>query len=403
MQRPIDRHKVRSIVWQYYLFSGCFTTALSFIFSTYSVFLTAKGFDLLQMNLVNCFFVVGVFCMEIPTGAYADVLGRRNSFIAACFVLAASMGIYYMADSFWMCVLAELIGAAGSAFCSGSLEAWVVDSVKHAGMRGQLHSIFRREQYVVRTGGIVGSLLGGYIAQGDLALPWLYASVGLFALGIVALCIMREEYFERKPFIFSLSALRTIIVESIRYGVRRKSVLYVVIFGSLVTMCVQPLNMQWQLRLVQDFSFDTMGLSWGYVGISIFVMLGSFLSRKFIERVGNEKRALILSQAITTAGVLVAAYMVGAWIVLPAFLVHEIGRGMMVPLKRAYMNKRIPSKQRATILSFDSMVNNAGAFIGLVVGGWLAKHYSISTAWIVSGLALAITIPVFLKLKNGDG
>ncbi|HCM67909.1 MAG TPA: hypothetical protein DIS62_02820, partial [Candidatus Kerfeldbacteria bacterium] len=187
------------------------------------------------------------------------------------------------------------------------------------------------------------------------------------------------------------------------YGVRRKSVLYVVIFGSLITMCVQPLNMQWQLRLVQDFSFNTMGLSWGYVGISIFVMLGSFLSRKFMERVGNEKRALILSQAITTAGVLVAACMVGAWIVLPAFLVHEIGRGMIVPLKRAYMNKRIPSKQRATILSFDSMVNNAGAFIGLVVGGWLAKYYSISTAWIVSGVALAITIPVFLKLKNGDG
>ena len=306
--------------------------------------------------------------MEIPTGAYADVLGRRNSFIAACFVLSAAMGIYYMADSFWMCVLAELIGAAGSAFCSGSLEAWAVDSVKHTGMRGQLHSIFRREQYVVRIGSIIGSLLGGYIAQGDLALPWLYSSVGLFVLGIVALCIMREEYFERKQFTFSLSVIRTVIVESIRYGVRRKSVLYVVIFGSLITMCVQPLNMQWQLRLVQDFSFNTMGLSWGYVGISIFVMLGSFLSRKFMERVGNEKRALILSQAITTAGVLVAACMVGAWIVLPAFLVHEIGRGMIVPLKRAYMNKRIPSKQRATILSFDSMVNNAGAFIGLVVG-----------------------------------
>ncbi|KKU88394.1 MAG: hypothetical protein UY19_C0030G0001, partial [Candidatus Wolfebacteria bacterium GW2011_GWA2_47_9b] len=169
MRQSIDRHKVRSIVWQYYLFSGCFTTALSFIFSTYSVFLIAKGFDLLQMNLVNCFFVVGVFCMEIPTGAYADVLGRRNSFIAACFVLSAAMGIYYMADSFWMCVLAELIGAAGSAFCSGSLEAWAVDSVKHTGMRGQLHSIFRREQYVVRIGSIIGSLLGGYIAQGDLA------------------------------------------------------------------------------------------------------------------------------------------------------------------------------------------------------------------------------------------
>lgn len=403
MTRSIDRHKVRSIVWQYYFMASFFAAAHSFFFSTYSVFLTSKGFDLLEINLINCFFMVGVFLMELPTGAYADVLGRKNSFVAACFILSGSMFVYYVADSFWVCVLAELIAAVGTACYSGSLEAWVVDSLRHERVRGGLHALFRREHYVAQGGTIGGSLFGAYLARYDLALPWLCGGVALVMIGVIAVCIMREEYFERSKLRIDLAALKHVIVDSIRYGIKKKSVLYVVAFGSVITMCVQSLNMQWQLRFARDFRFDTWDLGWAYVGISLFVMLGSFLSRKFMTVIGNEKRALILSQVATVVGILAASFAFGPLAVLPAFFLHEVGRGMISPLKRAYMNKRIPSKQRATIISFDSMITKVGAFIGLVVGGGLAERYGISTAWIASGIALAIAIPIFLKLKNGDG
>lgn len=372
------------------------------LFSTYSVFLSSKGFNLLEINLINCFFMAGVFLMEVPTGAYADVLGRKHSFVSACFILALGMFVYYAADSFWACVLAELIAAIGTAFYSGALEAWVVDSLKHEGMRGELHTLFRRERYMAEAGIIGGSLFGAYIARYDLALPWLCGGISLFVLGLVSAYIMREEYFQRSKATVDLSAFRAVIAESVRYGVRRKSVLHVVIFSTVIVMCVQSLNMQWQIRF-QDFGYDTGMLGWIFAGISLFVMLGSFLSRKFMQLVGNEKRALILSQCITVVGILGASIALGPPVVLPAFFLHEIGRGMISPLKRAYMNKRIPSKQRATIISFDSMITYIGAFVGLIVGGGLAEAYSINAAWVASGIVLGAAIPIFLQLKNGDG
>lgn len=48
------------------------------------------------------------------------------------------------------------------------------------------------------------------------------------------------------------------------------------------------------------------------------------------------------------------------------------------------------------------MVAMAGAAGGLVVSGYVALKFSISTAWIMSGLILAVSIPVFLKMKNGE-
>ncbi len=402
MRQSIDRRQVRGIVGQYYFLASVFAAAHSFFFSTYSVFLVSRGLNLFEINLVNCFFMVGVFVMEVPTGAYADVLGRKNSFVAACFTLAISMFVYYRANSFWTCVVAELIAAVGASFYSGSLEAWVVDSVKHAGVRGDMHPLFRRERYVGEAGIIVGSLLGGYMALYNLALPWLCGGISLAILGVIAICIMREEYFIRTSARIDMAAFRLVVTESIRYGVKRKSVLYVIAFSTLTLMCFQSMNMQWQLRFAKDFALDTMALGWVFVGISLFVMVGTFLSKKFMFIIGNEKKALILSQGVTALGIFVAAFAVGPRVVLPAFFIHEVGRGMITPIKRAYMNKRIPSGQRATILSFDSMITKVGAFIGLLVGGGVAERYSISVAWALSAIALTFIILVFLRLKNGD-
>lgn len=403
MRSSIDRKKVRSIVWQYFIVTGLFAIIQASSFSTYSLFLISKGLDLFEINLVNCFFMVGVFLMEIPTGAYADVLGRKTSFVAACFVAGIGMLVYYAAEGFWGCVVAELTIAVGMALHSGAFEAWIVDSLKHAGVRGELHTLFRRERYVCEAGIITGSLFGGYLARYDLALPRLFEGIGFLILAVVAMRIMREDYFVRGDARIDFVAFRTVIAESIRYGIKRKSVLYIVAFGALIVMCFQTLNMFWQVRFARDYGFDPGTLGWVFVGISLSVTAGSYLSRRFMALVGNEKRALILSQAITVIGILGASAALGPIVVLPAFFLHEVGRGMITPLKRAYMNKRIPGKQRATIISFDSMITKVGAFVGLAGGGWLAKHHSIPVAWIVSGIVLTALIPIFLKLKNGDG
>lgn len=403
MRRSIDRRQVRSAVMQYFVVTSLFAVIQASSFSTYSLFLTAKGLNLFEINLVNCFFMIGVFLMEIPTGAYADVLGRKNSFVAACFVAGLGMIVYYFVDGFWGCVAAESIIAIGMALHSGALEAWIVDSLKHAGVRGDMHALFRKERYVCEAGIVAGSLFGGYLARYDLALPRLFEGIGFLILAVVAMRIMREEYFVRGHMRIDPSAFVTVIRESVRYGIKRKSVLYVIAFSSLILMCFQAMNMYWQVRFAHDYAFDTVTLGWVFVGISLSVMAGSFLSRKFMVFVGNEKRALILSQAITVVGILGASVALGPTVVLPAFFLHEVGRGMITPLKRAYMNKRIPSRQRATIISFDSMITKVGAFAGLIGGGWLAERYSVSIAWAASGIVLALLIPIFLKLKNGDG
>lgn len=397
------KKRVCRLMWLYFFITFTFGFGHAFFFSTYSIYLMSKGLDLLQINVVNCVFMASVFLLEIPTGAYADLFGRKRSFVTSCFVYGLAMIIYWQADSFWICIVAELFAALGAALHSGAMEAWIVDSMRIAGHRGGLRTLFRREHYVSQVGIVGGSLLGAYIAQYDLSLPWLVAGVSMILVGIFASYAMQETPITARKTLSGFASIGLITRDSITYGVRHKGVLYIILFGSVCALCVQTMNMQWQIRFMQDFSFNPRHLGWTFVGISLFIMIGNRLSTKLSSRFGKGRRAIVLSQCFTAGGIIAAGWFTSVAPVLIAFYVHEMGRGMFAPLKRAYMNERIPSATRATILSFDSMVAHSGAFLGLLGSGLIAKHWSIATSWMTSGLLLIVAIPVFLFLKNGDG
>ena len=81
------------------------------------------------------------------------------------------------------------------------------------------------------------------------------------------------------------------------------------------------------------------------------------------------------------------------------FFIHQLPRGMVSPIKDAYLNSNIDSKERATILSFESIAHHFGGAIGLLLSGLLARSAGIPFTWLVFGLFLVIGTT--LIAKNG--
>lgn len=392
----------KKIIKTYVTFSFLLSLSHAFFFATYQLFLASRGMNLLEINIINMFFMAGIFIFEVPTGAFADVFGRKKSIVGGCFMLSLSMLAYFASGSFWMFVIAELIGAFGLALLSGALEAWVVDALTFHGYDGELSHVFRREVYATQFGIIFGSLMGGYLGEHDLSLPWLASAVATFTLGFFAIFALKEQQVKKEKFTFSFAPFRKTISDSVSFGYRNKSVWFVILFGMILAISVQAMNMQWPFVFQKTYGFSTSSLGWLFAVMASVTMLGGQLSKLFANRIKHEKNAIILSQGITAVGIMGASLMLGVVPTLSLFLFHEIGRGMIGPLKQTYLNHRIPSEQRATILSFDSMIGKAGSFLGLLLSGCLAEWIGIPMAWFVSGCVLAIGIIVFLNLKNGD-
>ena len=392
----------RKIIKVYVVFSFILSLSHAFFFATYQLFLASRGMNLLEINIINMFFMAGVFLLEIPTGAFADIFGRKRSIVIGCFVVSLSMLVYFFGNSLLAFIVAELMGALGLTFLSGALEAWVVDALAYHGYDGELSHVFRREVYATQLGIIFGSLMGGYLGQRDLSLPWLASSIATALVGIFAIIALKEQKAKQAKFIWSFAPFMRTIRDSVRFGYRKKSVWFVVLFGTMLAISVQAMNMQWPFVFQGTYGFSTTSLGWLFAAISAVTMLGGQLSKAFADKIKHEKNAIVASQMITVIGIIGASMMLGAVPVVLLFMLHELGRGMVGPLKQAYLNHRIPSEQRATILSFDSMMGKSGAFIGLLVSGYLAENFGIPLTWLVSGCVLATGVVVFFNLKNGE-
>ena len=55
----------------------------------------------------------------------------------------------------------------------------------------------------------------------------------------------------------------------------------------------------------------------------------------------------------------------------------------------AAFNENIPKERRSTLMSFESLMIQAGGLVGSLVIGWLAQSSGIASAWTVAGVVLA--------------
>src|SRR5262249_28584272 len=138
-------------------------------------------------------FLITSFVFEVPTGALADIAGRKTAFLLSCVLRMAAFTLYFFAQGFLGFLVAEGVDALGNTLANGALDAWAVDSMRAEGAAQATDRFFARAQMLSRAVMILSGLAGGYLAQRDLALPWLVAAASFGLTGIVAAFIMREQ------------------------------------------------------------------------------------------------------------------------------------------------------------------------------------------------------------------
>lgn len=392
------------IIRQYLFLSALFSVGgLSIISAMYVTYLMSHGLSLFETNAVNAIYFFTIFICEIPTGAFADIFGRKKSFIVACLLMGASMFIYGVATTFAGFVIAEIVGAIGSTFRSGAFRAWLVDRLKHHGFEGELSKIFARENLVRQIAGGGGAILGSYIAAVNMSLPWFIGGTTLLITALFATIIMKEEYFTpiKLSFKQGFNSMKTVTVSSFHFARKDRAVRFVLIITGIQVFAFQALNMYWQ-PFFKSYGIAQKHFGFLFIAMTSGIALGAFIVSK-MNTAGREKGLIIIAQILTGLAVLFTISVSGVGFVISAFVIHEIFRGGFDPLLGSFLHKRIPSNERATIDSFCSVAPHIGGSIGLLVSGAIADMFGIKFAWFISGLVLIIgAVAVRNGHKNKD-
>jgi MFS family permease len=368
--------------------------AMAFIAGSYSLYLVSHGLNVLEVNLVNLVFWSMLLLSELPTGALADLYGRRKCFVASCHLTAAGALIYAGGNSFAAFAMAEACSAVGKSLSNGSFQAWMVDSLDDTpDKNARVGRILAQEGVWGNLACIGGALIGGLMTVANPKFPW-YAMAAAFTLtGLLAAVWMKEGptgqggRFPSPPLTPGLAAkIRT----GWHIGRTHAPIRFVLAYTFVIMLGVQAPNMQWQLWFSRyEVGPAVMGLL--AAGIFAFLAFGAYLAAYNLRTGQSERRLLIGWQVLAGVGMILTVLLPSLSGGAAAFFLHEIARGAMQPIRSAYLNQHVTAAERATLLSLGSLPGHLGGMIGLLASGLLALHSSIPLTWVCSGLFLILT------------
>jgi MFS family permease len=401
------RDQASTVVRTYFAVAGLYTLSASLIWGVNTLFLLDAGLDIFETFVANAAFTAGMVLFEIPTGVVADTRGRRLSFLlGAVTILVGTLAYVLLAaigGGLLPFVIASIVLGLGFSFYSGAVEAWLVDALQATGFHGQLDQVFARGAMVSGGAMLIGTVGGGLLGSVDLAWPYLMRAALLAMVFAVALRFMRDIGFV--PRAAGLSAMpaeaRRVLQDSLTYGWNRRSIRLL-----MVMSFVQGGFLMWGFYAWQPYFLELLGEDAAWVAgivaalIALSTIAGNSVVEFFTRFCGKRTTLLLWSAGIMAAAFVGVGLVASFWPAVVLLVVATGSMGVAGPVKQAYLHEVIPSEQRATVISFDSLVGSAGGVGGQLGLGHIGRAESVAAGYITGGTALFAILPALAVLRS---
>lgn len=388
------------------------TLAASLIWGINTLFLLDAGLSITEAFVANAAFTAGMVIFEVPTGVVADSQGRRASFILGAGTLLITtlgyLGLWiWSAGIIWWIIVSALIGL-GFTFFSGATEAWLVDALEATGFEGSLETVFGRGQAAAGVATLVGTVLGGFLGTLNLGIPYVARSILLVAVIWAAYLWMHDLGFEPQRRGSVSVEVKAIIRGSIEHGLKNPPVRLFMLgapFAAGVAIWVFYAFQPYLLELFGDPS--AIYLSGIAAALFAIAQIVGGSSVNLVRRRFRSRTTVIIVETVIASVALVFVGLAdnltvpaGFWVAIALLAAIALVWALANPMQQAYMNDVIPSGQRATVLSFASLMGSAGGVVAQPALGRVADVYSLGTGYVVAGVLYAVRLPFIIGVKR---
>lgn len=375
-----------------------------------------RGMSLTQLGVILAMQGFVVLGLELPTGGLADVLGRRPVLIGAAVVALVSGLIFVTAHSFGAFVVALLLQGLFRALDSGPLEAWYVDTALADDPQVRVETTLAQAGTALGLSIACGALVSGALVAWNpfdfltaLELPY-WVALGSYVVNLVVIAVrMRESrtHVDSTPVGRALRSARE-APRAVAEGLRTlsssrvlRALVLVEVFWSIGMIAFETLM---PIRLSELVGGQTRaGALMGPVSAAAWGLfaVGSAAAGLASRRIGAGWTAL-LARALNGAFIVTMGVATGPLGLITAFLFTYTLHGAGGPAHSTLLHREADVRNRATVLSMNSMVAGGSYTVGLLVLGHLAEQSSTALAMIAAGAFSIVGAALYLPAIRKD-
>jgi MFS family permease len=352
------------------------------------IYLAARGYSPFAIGLCEMLFHVAKFVAEVPTGLFADLVGRRASLLAAsAFGVAAAL--LFLDPAPLTISLSFICSGIAWAFKGGAQEAvvWTLaaesrDKPGHeTDTAGRYSRLYSRFLVITLIASALGDIAAGFLLQWNPALPFVLRAVGV-ALAVPALLLiprLRPEHAERpRP----LAHLRA----GARVAWRSPLLLGLLLLSGLEGTVFTTSNYYTQLYLTQiGYGVVAIGVIFGAGAVMDFLATGS--APRVMARVLRRRLIPTLVAGVAAGLLLMATGQAAAGLVGFLFILR-VCDSLFVPAISTAINARTPDAQRATVLSLETGLFSGGMIVAFPLFGLGLSHVTYQQGYLGAALTL---------------
>ena len=384
-------------------FTGLFFSMIFVVTSLYEA--TVAGLTGTQLVLVGTTVELTILLFEVPTGIVADAYSRRASIIFGYFLMGLGFLVEGTFPVFSMILLTQVLWGIGYTFTSGATQAWLSDEI---GEENANRAFLRGAQYDL-VGALIGMLLAIPLGNMMVNIPILVGGAAVIGLGVVLLLFMPENGFKptRPEDRNSFQHMADIFRKGLNVVRSRPVLLSVLGIGFIYGLYSEGWDRLWVKYLVDNFTLPSIfGMNevafFGFLRAGGMVL--SILATRQVEKrldanhAPSIARAIIWITILLSAAIFTFAFSPALAVSVIAVTMVSVTRNVMGPLYSAWVNQRLDSDARATVLSMSSQVDA----VGQIMSGPVAAVISLASVRAAITMASLLLLPALPLITRAN-
>lgn len=357
-----------------------------------------KYISFAEVAMIDMVILLSGLLLELPTGALADLVGRKITITTSFFITAAGYLLFAYADNFTLFLIAGLCFGLADALLSGSLEALVFDTLKQSGQIERFSEIINRNQVIFNYGIVFSTIIGGLLFANFYHLPSILTACAFAMTGIVSTKFIEPDIDSEK------FTLRNYLLQS-KKGFKelfkskqtRDFSLFYVLVGALT----------WPIILsFKNFALTELGVSeinMGYILAFLSLVSVQFLHLLIRKKVFEQIRVVFMLPAISLSVFLPLSYFYSVNSMVLIIFAVFVTSAMRWNILSKFSNQCYSSKNRATAISSLSMMISI-IYVGiLLIFSFISKQNPLASRSIflgMSAVSILLLLPIAIKLTK---
>lgn len=349
------------------------------------------------ITIVDAAFWMTMIGFQIPAGLIGDKYGRKAVLFMGEILFSVGVLTFGLSTEFWQYIASNFVWALGVCFIVSGDTPFMYDTLLELKRSSEFTVIMLNATVVMYVMNAVACAIGGVLVQqtGRLELPLLIAPA-IAIMGSMTVFALKEPKVDRSR----IASYRTHFGEGLKHVISSRAIVILILFQVIIEVGIYVMMIFRSIYMNEDLALDYLMIGLFFCS---FLIVGAVIigfARK-IEEILGEKRSLLFLYAAMFVSFVVVFVVRAPIAIVTQYLIYVVA-GIQGPIIFGYINQRVDSEHRSTIVSIAMFIFTIVLVVVEVAAGFMASAWGLIESLFVLTLCTAPIAVILMRLWNRE-